>query len=241
MSRGTAVGDVASDVPTTSAPVRRLRLLIADGHPLFRDGLAELLSTEEDLDIVGRVGDSIASIEACRRTRPQVVLLDIRLPYHPVLTTMRGVREAVPQVRFVVLAMDDEPKLFQEVLAAGAHGVLMKTATREELVGAIRAIGYQGKTVLSVSQRSAREIAGPVRTNPLSPRESQVLELAARALSNAQIAALLFISEGTVKRHLTNVYAKLNAVSRLDAVNRARAVGLIQPAEEGIQLPPRDT
>ena len=117
-------------------------------------------------------------------------------------------------------------------------GALMKTATREELVGAIRAIGYQGKTFLSVSQRSAREIARPARANPLSPRESQILELAAKALSNAQIATLLFISEGTVKRHLTNIYAKLGAVSRLDAVNRARAGGLIQPAVEGGELPP---
>ena len=228
----------SSDEPTTAAPPRRLRVLLADGHALFRDGLAELLSTEADLDIVGRVGDSIATIEMCRQTRPHLVLLDIRLPYHPILTTMQGVREAVPHARFVVLASDDEPRLFQEVLAAGAHGVLMKTATREEPVGAIRAIGYQGKTFLSVSQRSAREIARPARANPLSPRESQILELAAKALSNAQIATLLFISEGTVKRHLTNIYAKLGAVSRLDAVNRARAGGLIQPAVEGGELPP---
>jgi ATP/maltotriose-dependent transcriptional regulator MalT len=109
----------------------------------------------------------------------------------------------------------------------------MKTATREELVGAIRAIGYQGKTVLSVSRRSAAELRLPGRS-PLSGRELEVLELAARALSNAQIAAQLFIAEGTVKRHLTNIYAKLDAVSRLDAVNRARAAGLIQLTEDGI-------
>jgi len=109
----------------------------------------------------------------------------------------------------------------------------MKTATREELVGAIRAVGYQGKTVLSVSRRGAAELRLPSRSL-LSRRELEVLELAARALSNAQIATQLFIAEGTVKRHLTNIYAKLDAVSRLDAVNRARVAGLIHLSDESL-------
>lgn len=213
-----------------TTPPSRLRALLVDDHTLFREGLAELLTIEEDLDIVGRAGDSLAAVRLARQTNPHVVVLDVEMPFHPVRVTMRAIRQAAPQTRILILTMHDEPGLFQEVLAAGAHGVLMKTATREELVGAIRAVGYQGKTVLSVSRRSAAELAGRVRHNPLSRRESEVLELAAKAMSNAQIAAALFIAEGTVKRHLTNVYAKLGAVSRLDAVNRARASGLIQTA-----------
>src|SRR5947208_7941569 len=181
------------------SPANRLRVLLVDDHTLFRDGVAELLAVEEDLHIVGRVGDSVAAVRIARETKPDAILLDVEMPYHPVSVTMRALRRAAPQARILILTVHDEPRLLQEVLAAGAHGVLMKTATREELVGAIRAIGYQGKTFLSVSQRSAREIARPARANPLSPRESQILELAAKALSNAQIATLLVISEGTRK------------------------------------------
>jgi DNA-binding NarL/FixJ family response regulator len=218
----------------------RLRTLLVDDHTLFREGLAELLMTEDDLEVVGRVGDSVAAVRMARQTNPHVVLLDVEMPFHPVRVTMRAIHEAAPRTRILILTMHDESRLFQELLAAGAHGVLMKTATREELVGAVRAVGYQGKTVLSVSRRSAIELAGGARYDPLTPRESEVLELAARALSNAQIAATLFIAEGTVKRHLGSVYAKLGAVSRLDAVNRARAAGLIQLAEPGAGGEPGD-
>jgi len=157
----------------------------------------------------------------------------VEMPYHPVCVTMGAIRKAAPRTRILILTMHDEPGLVHQVLTAGASGVLMKTATRGELVGAIRAVGYHGKTVLSVSRRSADPLTLPSRS-PLSQRETEVLELAARALSNAQIASRLFIADGTVKRHLTNIYAKLGAVSRLDAVNRARAAGLIEaPGDSG--------
>jgi DNA-binding NarL/FixJ family response regulator len=153
-----------------------------------------------------------------------------------VRVTIRGIRRASPETRILILTMHDDPGLLQQVLAAGAHGVLVKTATREELVGAVRAVGYQGKTVLSVSRRSGAALAVPA-SNPLSPRELEVLELAGQALSNAQIATHLFISEGTVKRHLTNIYNKLGAVSRLDAVNKAVAARLIQSPEMPLNRP----
>src|SRR5262249_24294736 len=205
----------------------RLRVLLVDDHTLFREGLAELLATEEDLKIVGRAGDSVTAVRLAGSTSPHIVLLDVEMPYHPVRVTMRAIRNAAPKAHILILTMHDEPCLVHQVLTAGAHGVLMQSATREELVGAIRAVGYQGKTVRSVSRQSARELSLP-SGDQLSRRELEVLELAARALSNAQIAAALSIAEGTVKRHLTNICAKLGAVSRLDAVNRARAARLIQ-------------
>jgi DNA-binding NarL/FixJ family response regulator len=213
-------------------PPERLRVLLVDDHPLFRDGVAELLAIEDDLEVVGRAGDSVVAVRTAKQTNPHIVLLDVEMPYHPVRVTMAAIRQAASRARILILTMHDEPRLFQEVLSAGAHGVLIKTATREELVGAIRAVAYQGKTVLSVSRNCAAELAGRTHASPLSAREVQVLGLAARAMSNAQIAAELFIAEGTVKRHLTNVYAKLGAGSRLDAVNRARAWGLIQTIDD---------
>src|SRR2546423_11220863 len=212
-------------------PPSRLRLVLADDHPLFRDGVAELLAVEDGLNAVGRAGDSVAAVRVARETRPDTVLLDVEMPYPPVSTTMRAIRRAAPQARILILTMHDEPPLLQGVLSAGAHGALMKTATREELVGAIRAVGYQGKTVLSVSRRGASELRLPSRS-PLSRRELEVLGLAAPALSNAPIAGQLFIAEGTVKRHLTNIYAQLDAGSRMDAANRARVAGLIHLSDE---------
>jgi DNA-binding NarL/FixJ family response regulator len=211
-------------------PAPRLRVVLVDDHTLFREGVAELLGAEDDVEVVGKAGDSVTAVRLVGSKRPEVVLLDVEMPYHPVRVTIRGIRRAAPNTRILILTMHDDPGLLQQVLAAGAHGVLVKTATREELVGAVRAVGYQGKTVLSVSRRSGAALAVPA-ANPLSPRELEVLELAGQALSNAQIGAHLFITEGTVKRHLTNVYSKLGAVSRLDAVNKAVAAKLIQSPE----------
>jgi DNA-binding NarL/FixJ family response regulator len=211
-------------------PAERLRVLLVDDHTLFREGVAELLTVEDDVDIVGKAGDSVTALRMVGSKRPEVVLLDVEMPYHPVRVTIRSIRRASPNTRILILTMHDDPGLLQQVLAAGAHGVLVKTATRDELLSAVRAVGYQGKTVLSVSRRSGAALAAPA-PNPLSPREVEVLELAGQALSNAQIAAYLFITEGTVKRHLTNIYGKLGAVSRLDAVNKAVAARLLRSPE----------
>lgn len=211
---------------------RVLRILLVDDHTLFRQGLAELLAVEKDLEIIGQAGDSVGAVELVARQRPDTVLLDVEMPHHPVSVTIDGIHRASPETRVLILTMHDDPLLLQEVLAAGAHGLLVKTATRDELVGAIRAVGHHGKTVLSVSYSTVAELATTPRS-PLSPRELDVLKLASRALSNAQIATALYIAQGTVKRHLTNIYAKLGAVSRLDAVNKAVAAHLIRPPDTG--------
>jgi DNA-binding NarL/FixJ family response regulator len=214
---------------------RVLRIALVDDHTLFRQGLSELLAVEPDLDIVGQAGDSVAAVQMIASHRPDTVLLDVEMPHHPVGVTIEGIRRASPETRILILTMHDDPLLLQEVLAAGAYGLLVKTATRDELVGAIRAVGYYGKTVLSVSHSTVAELAAAPR-NPLSPRELDVLKLASRAMSNAQIANSLYIAQGTVKRHLTNIYAKLGAVSRLDAVNKAVAAHLIRPPDTGGEI-----
>jgi len=213
-----------------------LRILLVDDHTLFRQGLAELLAGEADLEIVGQAGDSIAAVQMVAGQHPDTVLLDVQMPYHPVSMTIEGIRRASPATRILILTMHDEPLLLQEVIAAGAHGVLVKTATRDELVGAIRAVGYQGKTVLSVSHATIAELAAAPRS-PLSPRELDVLKLASRAMSNAHIATALYNAQSTVQRNLPHIYAKLGAVSRLDAVNKAVAAHLIRPPENGAEAP----
>jgi len=215
----------------------RLRVMLVDDHTLFREGLAELLAVDGDVEVVAQAGDSDTAVRLAGATRPDTILLDVEMPYAPVQVTIEQLRRVALGTRILVLTMHDDPILVQQVLAAGAHGLLAKTANRQELLSAIRAVAYDGKTVLSLSARTGADLVGQGSTL-LSPRERQVLTLAGQALSNAQIGAQLFITEGTVKRHLTNIYAKLGAVSRLDAVNKAVAARLIRPVDSLLGAPP---
>lgn len=219
-----------------SQRTEQLRVMLVDDHTLFREGLAELLAIEGDVEVVAQAGDSEAAVRQAAVVQPNAVLLDVEMPYAPVEVTIEQLRRAAPTARILVLTMHDDPMLVQQVLAAGAHGLLAKTATRQELISAIRAVAYDNKTVLSLSARTGADLMSQGPTI-LSPRERQVLELAGQALSNAQIGAQLYITEGTVKRHLTNIYAKLGAVSRMDAVNKAVAARLIRPVDSMFGAP----
>ncbi|GAB1646282.1 LuxR C-terminal-related transcriptional regulator [Krasilnikovia sp. MM14-A1259] len=204
-------------------------ILVAGDHALLREGLVEMVTAEPDFRVVGQAGNSVTAVQSVAARRPRVVLLDVEMPDRPVCATVRQIRRISPRTRVVVLAMDDDLRLLRDVLAAGAHAALVRSASRQELVGVIRTVCQEATSVLMVSHRNASQLAVPA-SSPLSRRELQVLELAAQALSNAQIATRLRIVEGTVKRHLTNVYTKLGAVSRLDAVNKAEAARLLQPS-----------
>ncbi|MEV4640617.1 response regulator transcription factor [Actinoplanes sp. NPDC049548] len=221
------------DVPGTAI----IDILVAGDQPLLREGLVELVAAEPDFRVVGQAGNSVTAVQSVAARRPRVVLLDVKMPDHPACATVRHIRRISPGTRVVVLAMDDDLRLLQEVLAAGAHAVLVRSAGRQELLGVIRTVCHEANSVLVVSHRNAGRLAVPA-DNPLSRRQLQVLELAALALSNAQIAARLRIAEGTVKRHLTNVYTKLGAVSRLDAVNKAKAARFLQSMDAPDAPPP---
>jgi DNA-binding NarL/FixJ family response regulator len=234
-SRRRKVPGVTGRPPNARAPrtgvaagQRSIDILVAADHTLLREGLVEFAQAEPDFRVVGQAGNSMTAVQSAAARRPRVILLDLKMTDYPVCATMQQIQRVSPGTRIIVLEMEDDLHLLQEVLAAGAHAVLVRSTSRQELIGAIRTVCYEANSVLVVSHRNATRLATPAG-NPLSRRESQVLELAALALSNAQIAARLCIVESTVKRHLTNVYTKLGAVSRIDAVNKAKAARLLRP------------
>jgi DNA-binding NarL/FixJ family response regulator len=206
-----------------------IRVALVDDHVLVREGIREILQAEGGLEVVGQAGDSAGAIALVESCKPDVVLLDVQIPGDEVTTTVRRMMVASPVTRVIILSMYDGPRLVQDLLALGIKGYLLKSVTRHELVAAIRSVGADGNRImLSVSRNSL----APVQAGGgcvLSPRERDILQLVAAAKSNAQVASRLCLTEATVKRHLRNIFVKLDAVSRIDAVNKALAASLIQP------------
>lgn len=200
----------------------RTTILIVDDHALVREGLRELLKTQEDMRVVGEAADHPTTVALAAAQQPDIVLLDIDMPGGDVTTTMSQIRSRSPRSRVIVLSMHEGPQLVQTLLAAGVRGYLLKSIHWQELVVSIRAVhAHSDRIVLGVSRESLKYAHDGPSPSTLSDREREVLELVAQALSNAQIAGRLHLTEATVKRHLRNIFVKLGAVSRLDAVNKA--------------------
>ncbi|GAA3829244.1 response regulator transcription factor [Sphaerisporangium flaviroseum] len=206
-----------------------ISVAIVDDHALFREGLREILEAVHDIAIVGEAGDSSAALELVAETRPDVVLLDVEIPGDEVTETVTRFRSISPETQIIILSMYDGPQLLTRLLAAGICGYLLKSVHRHELIAAVRSV-YEdpARVVLAVSRHSLAHVEGPP-VGVLSEKEQEVLQLAAQALSNGQIARCLGLAEATVKRHMRNIFVKLNAVSRIDAVNKALAASLIPP------------
>ncbi|GAA1846797.1 response regulator transcription factor [Actinomadura bangladeshensis] len=208
-------------------------VLIVDGHTLVRQGVREILEEDDGLKVVGEAGDGEEAVAVAADQRPDVVLLEVGGHGRDAVTTVRRIRRHSPDTKVIILSMQEGPELLRALLEAGIRGYLLKTVTRHELVAAIQAVQDPDRIVLSVSRRSLPEDDGaqPVQ---LTERERQVLELTAQALTNRQIGNRLSLTEATVKRHLRNIFAKLGAGSRLDAVNRAALAGLIEPPRNAL-------
>jgi len=201
----------------------RIAILLVDDHALFRDGLREILQTQRDMMVVGEAGDSAAAVALAGEKQPDIVLLDVEIPGSDVTTTVGQIRLRSPGSRVIILSMHEGPQLVQALLGAGIRGYLLKSIRWQELVVAIRAVHSDSdRVVLGVSRESLARVQQGSSPGTLSAREVEVLDLVAQALSNGQIASRLNLTEATVKRHLRNVFVKLGAVSRLDAVNKAR-------------------
>ena len=209
-----------------------IRVLIADDHAVVRQGLRTFLELQDDIEVVADVADGEAALLAAQEHEPDVVLMDLVMPGIGGVEAIRGLREARPEARVLVLTsfLDDE-KLFPAV-RAGAAGYLLKDVEPAELVRAIRAAG-EGEALLhpAVAARLMEEFSEaerPAAEEALTAREIEVLALVSKGASNAAIASELFISEATVKTHLIHIFGKLAVDDRTAAVVAALERGIIQ-------------
>jgi DNA-binding NarL/FixJ family response regulator len=200
-----------------------ITILLVDDHALVREGLREILQMQPDMRVVGEAEDSATTVALAEAERPDVILLDIEIPGDVVTTTVNQIKKCSPASQVIILSMYEGPQLVQALLATGICGYLLKSIHWEELVVAIRAVRSDGdRIVLGVSRESLSYVQQGPPPGTLSARELEVLDLVAQALSNGQVASRLQLTEATVKRHLRNIFVKLGAVSRLDAVNKAK-------------------
>jgi len=226
-----------------------IRVLVADDQGLVRAGFRMILEAQLDMEVVGEAADGADAVAAARRLRPDVVLMDIRMPRMDGLEATRqlaGPGVADP-VRVLILTTFDLDEYVFEALRAGASGFLLKDLPREDLVAAVRVVaGGEALLAPSITKRLIREFASRPRAPggdgsgasgrtavlaSLTAREREALELMARGLSNAEMAAALFVSEHTVKTHVGNVLAKLGLRDRIHAVILAYEAGVVRPSQ----------
>jgi len=211
-----------------------IRVVLADDHAVVRRGIRQFMEEAGEIAVVAEAADGEAALEAIRREKPDVAVLDIQMPRRTGIEVTRAVRnERLPVGVLVLTAYDDDPYV-QAVLEAGANGYVLKNASSEEIVKAVHTV-YEGQMALDPS--IARKIvahwmsAGQAPPEPLeprpSPREMDVLRLVARGLTNKAIAAQLKISERTVQGHIASLFAKLGVNSRTEAVVRAAQLGWV--------------
>ena len=213
----------------------KLRLLIVDDQPLMRAGFRAVLEATGEMEVVAEAGDGIQALEAARTVRPDVVLMDIRMPN---LDGIEAIKR-LPNQRILVLTTFPMDEYIVEALRAGASGFITKDVPADELVRAVRVVGA-GDALLTpeitrqLLDRVARRLPAPVSYRgeavaELTDREREVLELLARGMSNAEIADALVVGEATVKTHVSNVLMKLGLRDRVQAVVLAYEIGLVQP------------
>ena len=205
-----------------------IRVLVVDDHPVVRHGLIAILGYEHDIAVAGDAADGEEAVRLILERRPDVVLLDLRLPKLSGIEVMRHVRAQAPEVRFLVLTTYDTDEYIGPALAAGAQGYLLKDALPEELARGIRSVMRGGAALEpEVAARLIERMAEGERGDELSGRELEVLRLLAAGASNKAVATQLNLSENTVKTHISRIFAKLGVQSRAEAVAVALRRGLV--------------
>ncbi len=225
------------------------RVLIADDDDLMRAGLAELLSADPGIDIVGEAATGREAVERAQRLAPDVVLMDVRMPDLDGIAATRELAGTAPATRVLILTTFEQDDYIFGALRAGASGFLLKRTRPEELLAAVHTIAA-GDSLLSPSvtrrvidrmaQQPTPALADQARLDELTPREREVLELIARGLANREIAAVLVVEESTIRTHVKRVLRKLDLRDRVQAVMFAYETGVNRTATGAERTTPRD-
>lgn len=203
--------------------LERVSVILADDHSLFRDGLSALLSKDQSIAVIGQASDGDQTVELVAALHPRILLLDVEMPGGSVRATLSRVLRVSPTTRVIILTMHKDAVLRRQLLAAGASQYLTKTIPGDQLAQSIHAVAAD-----DALPSTAPSLEGSAPPSLLTDRERIVLLLMSQALSNRAIAERLSITVGTVKRHATSIYRKLEAHSRMDAIGRATRLGLLE-------------
>ena len=210
-----------------------IKLMIVDDHTVVRDGLAAMFGREEGFTVAGEASNGQEAVDRAREIKPDIVLMDLRMPELNGVEAMRRIKTEDPDIQFIVLTTYDSDEFIFDAIEAGARGYLLKDASREELFQAVNAV-HRGESLIQpgvatkVLDRLAKLSRQVADTDVLSEREIEVLRLMATGAGNKEIATDLSISESTVKTHVANIFQKLDASARTEAVTKALQQGLIK-------------
>ena len=208
-----------------------IRILLADDHPIVREGLAAVLATQPEFEIVGQASDGTEAVDLAATLKPDIVVLDLAMPGLDGVQALRAMRAENKELKTLVFTASETDERIIGAVQAGAQGYLLKGAPRDEIFSAIRVIA-RGGSLLSpvVAARLLQRITGPAGAvvEPLTEREQQVLQLLAQGLQNKEIAARLSIGERTAKFHVSAIMAKLGVSNRVEVVRTAVQRGLVE-------------
>jgi len=213
-----------------------IKILVVDDHEVVRDGISVMMERQQDFAVVGEASNGLEAVEKAQELRPDIVLMDLRMPQMNGVEAMRRIRAEDSDIKFIVLTTYDSDEYIFDAIEAGAKGYLLKDASREELFQAVRAV-YRGESliepgvaakILDRLAQLSRRSNQPSIAELLSERETEVLQLMASGSPNKAIASALSISESTVKTHVANIFQKLEVNQRTEAVTKAMSLGIIK-------------